>query len=272
MSRPVSISSGPSLVGSFVNGVQNAAARNHRASADALPEDAAGGGEGATPAVTTGSTRFKTFYAGMQARIHSYRDKLEADSSSVTYYSMTVVKQGVAFDVEKRYSEFFAFQEAMKEQVVGGLTNPFPPKVAGFKSAVKAVMGQAKMNELRKNMLNAWVAELLTKPLTASAKAQLDAFFETYSHVPPCKPTSPAFCCASEAAVSQRAPARQPSTNNPPSFPAVRLATTPTTNPRYLLSGALSACRQTAKPPEQTTRSGRPCDERSPAAFAWRAT
>ena len=27
MSRPVSISSGPSLVGSFVNGVQNAAAR-----------------------------------------------------------------------------------------------------------------------------------------------------------------------------------------------------------------------------------------------------
>ncbi len=100
------------------------------------------------------STRYHTFLSGMQARILSSREKLEADSTSVTYYVIKCVKQGKEWEVEKRYSEFYSLHENMPEML-----SPFPPKIIGFKTAVKAVIKGAnkQQTDMRMNMLNAWM-------------------------------------------------------------------------------------------------------------------
>jgi hypothetical protein len=55
-------------------------------------------------------------------------DKVELDSSSATYYTVQCAKEGSAWTVQKRYSQFHGFEQDIKAQVA--LDAPFPTKLA----------------------------------------------------------------------------------------------------------------------------------------------
>lgn len=55
-------------------------------------------------------------------------DKVKLDSSSVTYCTVQSAKEGSAWAVQKRYSQFRGFEQDVKTQVA--IDAPFPAKLA----------------------------------------------------------------------------------------------------------------------------------------------
>ena len=176
--RPAAVSNSPSVMMNFMMGSTEARFKGSffEGSAEQQHEE-----EAQHFSLKVG--RYHTFVAGLYAKIIGYRDGIQADSSVVTFYEVECLKEGKEYTIEKRYSEFFSFNESVSPQV-GGLISPFPPKITSFKNAVKTAIGKnSEQSAMRMNMINAWLAELLRKPLTISAKAQVDSFFEVHTHV-----------------------------------------------------------------------------------------
>ena len=55
--------------------------------------------------------------AGVVAEVMGFVDKIELDSSSATYFTVQCSKGGTMWKVEKRYSEFFSFEQDIRSQV-----------------------------------------------------------------------------------------------------------------------------------------------------------
>ena len=135
--------------------------------------------------------------AGMVAEVIGHTDKVELDSSTSTYYTIQCSKDGKTWTVDKRYSQFHAFQLDIKDQVTrcvdmrGFVMNvsmlgespgfysslwfvpqveieaPFPPKLAKISSLSPA------QKEERRSALDAWASSLLKQPVLSSVVAQV---------------------------------------------------------------------------------------------------
>jgi hypothetical protein len=69
-------------------------------------------------------------------QVIGYVDKVELDSSGATYYSVQCAKEGSAWTVQKRYSQFYGFEQDIKTQVA--INAPFPGKLTKITSLTSA--------------------------------------------------------------------------------------------------------------------------------------
>lgn len=111
----------------------------------------------------------------MVAEVIGFVDKVELDSSAATYYTVQCSKEGSTWTINKRYSQFYAFEQDIRTQVT--IDAPFPGKLTKITSLTMA------QKEERRVGISKWTSELLMQPLLATVIAQVYNFFEVMENV-----------------------------------------------------------------------------------------
>jgi hypothetical protein len=92
---------------------------------------------GARPKLATphyNSSNLSYFFPLTQ--VIGFVDKVELDSSGATYFTVQCAKDGNAWTVQKRYSQFYGFEQDIKTQVA--INAPFPGKLSKITSLTMA--------------------------------------------------------------------------------------------------------------------------------------
>lgn len=104
---------------------------------------------------------------GLSVKFHGVEWK-EVDGVKKGMYILKVTMGGEGWDLSKRYSDFFFFQQNLDKKIYGSMSSPFPPKLMGTLTA--------EQMDTRMEQLKAWFAEFLAMPITPRVLAQLNSF------------------------------------------------------------------------------------------------
>ncbi len=111
---------------------------------------------------------------GLEVEITGYE---EMDGGAYVNFVLEIKKEGLTWELRKRYSEFRFFQQALAEHLQI-LATEFPPKTVGR-------LGSDQL-EKRKNALNRWFNDFLDNvAMSPSIQNQLYAFLRVHENTGP---------------------------------------------------------------------------------------
>ena len=111
---------------------------------------------------------------GLTVKFTGVEEKVEGEKK-YNVYTLAVQKEGDAWTLQKRYSDFLFFQTHLDKKIYGAIAAPFPEKKLGQLTP--------EQMDTRQQELRAWFDAFLAMPITPRVLQQTYSFLRVAEHV-----------------------------------------------------------------------------------------